>query len=149
MTDKYVKVEEFINHPMEEAFDIESGTTLVERTQRTEVAVAEHDVYDEKDKEIEKQFEEVYDVAMETFHNTIEQIDDIDPRYKNKSREVAVQFLNTALAAADKKAVLKSNKDKLEHKATTTNYTQNNLVFDRNELLKAIQSGKTIDGSTD
>lgn len=145
MIDKYTKVEEFIDHPMEDVLDIETGTTLVERTQRTDMTTVDHDPYDEKDKEIEKQFEDVYDVAMETFHNTIEQLDDIDPKYKNKSREVAVQFLNTALMAADKKAVMKTNKDKLEHKTSTANYTQNNLIFDRNELLKSLRGGKTID----
>lgn len=139
MTEKYTEIEQQEEHPMEELFDIEEGTTLVPRVQRTDIQTVEHQSYDEKDKEIEGQFEEIYDAAMETFHETIEQLADIDPKYRNKSREVAVQFLNAALAAADKKAVMKSNKDKLEHKTTTANYTQNNLIFDRNELLKSLK----------
>lgn len=145
MTDKFIKVEEQIEHPLEELFDIESGTTVVERTQTTDLAVVEHDSYDEKDKEIEGQFQEIYNVALETFHDTMDQIDVMDPKYRNKSREAAVQFLNTALSAAEKKANIKANKDKLERKTSTSNYTQNNLIFDRNELLKAIRSGRVID----
>jgi len=146
MSDKYIKVEEMTDHPMEELFGIEPSTTIVETTQRnTEIAVVEHPTYDDKDKEIEQQFEEVYDAAMETFHETIEQLDDIEPKYKNKSREVAVQFLNAALAAADKKAVMKANKDKLEKVTSKNNYTQNNLIFDRNELLKSLKTGRVLE----
>lgn len=148
MTDKFIKVEQETDHPLEEFFNIKPGTTVVEHVERSsELTVVDHSAYDDKDKEIESQFEEVYDAAMETFHDTIEQLDDIEPKYKNKSREVAVQFLNAALAAAEKKAVMKANKDKLESKASTNNYTQNNLIFDRNELLKSIRSGKTIDNT--
>lgn len=150
MTDKFIKVEEESEHPLEDFFNITPGTTVTEHVEHnSEMVVVDHQTYDEKDKEIEGQFEEVYNAAMETFYDTIEAVADIEPKYKNKSREVAVQFLNAALMAADKKAVMKANKDKLEHKVSTNNYTQNNLIFDRNELLEQIRSGKTIENLPD
>lgn len=144
---KYVKVEVEREHPLEDFFGISPGTTIVETTQKQELTTVPviTETYDDKDKEIEQMFENVYDVAMETFHDTIEQTEDIEPKYRNKAKEVAAIFLNTALAAADKKAVMKSNKDKLEHKTSTKNFTQNNLIFDRNELLASLKKPKTID----
>ena len=58
--------EVIINHPMEEVLEIEPGTTVATVVERnTDLVVAEE--FDEKDQEIDAQFQEVYDAAMGAF----------------------------------------------------------------------------------
>lgn len=136
MSDKIEK-EKTIKHPMEEVFDIEEGTTIVPYTEvSTEMVKAEE--YDEKDSEIETQFQDVYDAAMTAFENQEDELDVIDPKYRARTAEVAVQFLNTALNAAKEKANIKQHKDKLgvTKQQKGSDVVNNNLIVDRNELLK-------------
>jgi hypothetical protein len=140
--------EEFktIEHPMEEVLDIEPGSTLVPTlpSRNTELVLAEE--YDDKDKEIEEQFQEVYDLALDAYEQQAADAEAVEPKYRARNQEVAVQYLNTALNAAKEKAGQKQIKDKLanDRKATGPKTVNNNLVVaDRNELLKEIL------GSTD
>jgi len=66
MSTETKEVEVIIEHPLEEIFDIESGTTVITRTEKTTELVKSDD-YDEKDIEIEDQFQEVYDAALAAF----------------------------------------------------------------------------------
>ena len=43
-----------VEHPMEEIFDIEPGTTMVPAPQRMPTQLADHEEFDEKDQEIEE-----------------------------------------------------------------------------------------------
>lgn len=108
---------------------------------QSDLAVSEE--YDTKDVEIEEQFQEIYDAAMDAFDLNSRNIDGIDPRYRARNHEVAVQYLNAALSAAREKANLKGHKDKLSvarEKTSGARVTNNNLfVGDRNELLKLLQ----------
>ena len=108
------KVTKQTGHPLEDIFGLPSGTTEVTVIQR-QTQLVEHSDFDEKDSEIEEQFQEVYDVAMSTFENQVEMLEraETDPKYVARQMEVAAQFLNTALAAAKEKASLKTTKDKL------------------------------------
>ena len=127
-----------IDHPLEEIFGIESGTTVVdiERIETTELAVVAS--YDEKDSEIESQFQEVYDAAMTSFADQAGLLLTSDPKFGARNMEVANAFLNTALAAAKEKASLKLGKEK--NAANTGPKTvNNNLIMDRNELLKMLK----------
>ena len=150
-------IEQEVEHQLEEVFDIEPGTTLVE-TQKssTELVVAEE--YDDKDSEIEEQFQEVYDAAMDAYEGaTGSDMQDIEPKYRARNMEVSVQYLNTALNAAKMKSDLKMHKDKL---GLATNKAQagaktvnNNLIVDRNDLLKHLRGrgdneGTVIDGES-
>lgn len=130
-----------IEHPMEEVLDIEPGTTIATVVERsTELVVAEE--FDEKDNEIEGQMQEVYDAAMSAFEQQSMDSEVIEPKYRARNQEVAVQFLNTALSAVKEKSSLKQHKDRINIdrvKAAKAGTTNNNLIVaDRNEILKHI-----------
>ena len=104
------------------------------------------ETYDEKDSEIETQFQEVYDAAMGAFEGQFQEADLVEGKYKARVGEVAVQFLNTALQAAQNKSLLKQHKDKIAEatkKNSTPNTVNNNLIVaDRNEILKKLMGDK-------
>lgn len=135
---KTVEVEHVIDHPLEKVFDIEENTTVVTRVEAIPTEVAVVDSYDEKDVEVETQFQEVYDTAMAAFEATTNSIESIEPKFRARNEEVAVQYLNTALAAAREKSVVKQHKDKLSAAKSAAPSTVNNnfLVADRNEILR-------------
>lgn len=143
MTTNYDIIEKQIEHPMEGVLNIEPGTTTVPTIQRTTEPMVEAEEYDNKDEEIETQYQEVYDAAMGAFEGQCEEQELVEGKYKARNAEVAVQFLNAALAAAKEKGALKMHKDKqsvavgkLKGGSHTTN---NNLVVaDRNDLLRAL-----------
>lgn len=129
-----------IEHPMEEIFGIESGTTMVPRTEKTTVLATSNE-YDDKDVEIEDQFQEIYDSALSAFEDMSAEVEVIEGKYKARLMEVANQSLNTALAAAKEKSHTKQHKDKLSvTKGKVSGNTTNNtlIVADRNEILKAM-----------
>ena len=131
-----------VTHPLEDVFGIESGTTevTVETVQSGELTII--DSYDGKDREIEGQFQEVYDAAMTSFADQAGLLLQSEPKYRTRNMEVANAFLTTALAAAKEKAVLKLGKEKIA-KDSGPKTVNNNLIMDRNELLKMLKdSGK-------
>ncbi len=137
------EIEVAVDHPLEEVFDIESGTTLMPQIVRsTELVVAEQ--YDVKDVEIEDQFQEVYDAAMGAFEDQFQEIGLVEGKYKARSGEVAVQFLNAALEAARSKATLKQHKDKLTSdlvKNTGPKTVNNNLIVgSQSEIMKQLKN---------
>jgi hypothetical protein len=130
-----------IEHPLESVFNIEEGTTIVEYKESLPAELVDHQEYDEKDDEIEGQFQEVYTKAMDAFDVQSDIVDTVEGKYAARNAEVAVQFLNAALNAAKEKGGLKQHKDKLE--ATKQNgggpkTVNNNIIIDRNELLRNI-----------
>lgn len=135
------KIEVPVNHPMEAILDIEEGTTMVPTVQRTtEPAVTKQ--YDEKDAEIDSQFQEVYDLSLEAFEFQSQEAELVEGKYKARNGEIAAQYLNIALNAAKDKATLKINKDKItlaEKKVTNANASTTNLIVgDRNDILKTL-----------
>jgi hypothetical protein len=126
-----------VEHPLEAIFGIERGTTeiTVEQVQTDMVVI---DSYDEKDREIEGQFQEVYDAAMTSFADQAGLLTQSDPKYSARNMEVANAFLNTALSAAKEKAALKIAKEK-NSKESGPKTVNNNLIMDRNELLKMLK----------
>lgn len=149
MTKSLVTYEQ-IEHPMENIFEIEPGTTEVQRVEVVPTELVPTAEYDDKDAEIEKQFQEVYDAAMVAFETTSESIDTVEPKYRARNEEVAVQYLNTALSAANAKAALKTHKDKIavaKGKLASGPSTVNNnlIVADRNDLLKKLMRRENDD----
>ncbi|MNC16470.1 hypothetical protein D3C75_643250 [compost metagenome] len=146
------KVTKQTGHPLEDIFGLPTGTTEVTVIQRKTELVAHND-FDQKDSEIEEQFQEVYDVAMSTFENQVEMLEraETDPKYIARQMEVAAQFLNTALSAANAKASLKAQKDKmLAAQRTTQNTVQGNVgggdgpvVMSHSALLKMLKEAKS------
>lgn len=128
-----------IEHPMESILDIEPGSTIMPFVEREIAELVETETYDDKDVEIETQFQEVYDAAMHAFDTQQNDAELIEPKYKARTQEIAVQFLNAALSAAKEKSNLKAHKDKLtidRAKTGPKNLQQNLIVADRNDLLK-------------
>lgn len=132
------------SHPMESIFDLEPGSTMVDR-----VVMAEQqddpeeipptiEVYDDKDKEIDNQFQQVFNAAYMTFEAQRMSTDGMNPQFQARALEVAQQFLNTALAAASEKAKLKQAKDKIVKPVAASNHTTNNLIMDRDSMLKML-----------
>jgi hypothetical protein len=137
MSTKKTETEKEILHPLEQVFDIEENTTVVPYTER-KTDLVRHEPYDEKDDELEEQLQELYDVALEAFEMQQEESDVIDPKYRARNAEVAVQYLKTALEAVREKRQLKEHKDKIVTKQTAGGTVNNNIVVSHNDLLDAI-----------
>ncbi len=138
---------EFIEHPFEGMFDIEPGTTLVNRPVFDDNGMVNYESYDEKEQEIEAQYQTIYSAAFAAFTDQVMSAQrGTDPGYHGKNLEAAAKFLSTALDAVKEKAELKHKKDKLTTKnVSPTNVTNNNLIMDREDLISMLQ-GKTLDG---
>lgn len=148
MSTHKIEIETLMEHPLEETLGIEPGTTLTTKTERsTELAVTEQ--YDEKDEEIEGQFQEIYDAAMAAFEDQCSEAEVVEGKYKARNMEVATQLLNSALHAAKEKANQKKEKDKNDiarHKTSGKKVTNNNVFMgSHQELLDSIQQGAIID----
>lgn len=143
MADKSNKVVKTIEHPLEDVFDIQKGSTEVEVYER-EGELVTADGYDEKDKEIDEQYQEIYDAAMDGYDLLADELHKVEGKYKARVGEVSVQHLNAALNAASHKAKLKEHKDKLEAKGdqTPSSVTHNNtlIVDDRTALIRELSS---------
>ncbi len=142
MSTEIKEVDGYTAHPLEEAFGIESGTTLTTHIERT-TELVEAPEYDAKDTEIEDQFQEVYDAAMAAFGDQIAEAEVVEGRYKARNMEVGVQLLNAALSAAKEKSHQKQSKDKntieLKKAQGKGGLTQNNVfVGSHAELMKEV-----------
>jgi len=135
------------SHPMEDILDIEPGTTIATKIERTtELVVSEE--YDDKDSEIEEQMQEVYDSAMGAFEGQMDEAELVEGKYKARNGEVAVQFLNTALNAAKEKSSLKQHKDKIsidKGKMSAGNASTGKIVADFNDILRSVIKGTDSD----
>ena len=142
-----VTSEKLIDHPLEDIFNIESGTTIVEYQQVLPSELVVPPTYDSKDVEIENQLEEVYSIAMSQVTAISDEMDRVEGRHKARVGEVAATMLNVALSAIKEKNVMKMSKDRNATSASTagTPHTlnQNLIVADRN-ILKALRDGKSM-----
>ena len=138
--------EKTIEHPLEELFDIEPNSNIVEYQEFVPAAVVEMPNYDTKDKEIEAKLEEIYTLAIGNVGAIADEMDRVEGKYKARIGEVTATMLNVALGAVKQKADLKAHKDKMsvdQVKAGTPSTVNNNLVVaDRNEILKALLGKK-------
>ena len=150
---KVTDTEKEIIHPLEEVFDIEEGTTVVPYKE-VKTDLVKHEPFDDKDHELEEQLQDLYDMSLEAFENQQEESDTIEPKFKARNAEVAVQYLKTALEAVREKRVLKEHKDKITVKEKTSGSTTNNnlVVADHNALMEMIEDmkkqGTTIEGES-
>lgn len=139
-----IKTEKAISHPIEGVLDIEPGTTLLPAVEVVKSELALAPAFDDTDNQINEQYQEIFDVAMDAYETQAGDIQAIDPKYRARNQEVAVQYLNTALSAAKEKGTLKMFKDKLINKAPTggTNIRDSQVILaDRNDVLKAFGKG--------
>ena len=135
-------VEKVISLPMEDFLNIESESTILTRMER-ETELSKAPEYDEKDNEIEIGYQEIADKAINGYELLVDEIETVEGKFKARLSEVAVQHLNTALAAVNAKAKLKEHKDKIIKKANSGAKTINNtLIINREELLDSILNTK-------
>lgn len=132
------------DHPLESVFGIESGTTVAIYTEREPTPSMEYEGFDDKDHEIEQQFQDVYNIALQSFDSVTENVDTVEGKYVARVHEVAANYLNVALAAAKEKKELKQSKDKLEKmtknlKGGTTN---NNIIVSHTDILDMVKDMK-------
>lgn len=129
-----------IEHPLEEIFDIEPSTTMVEYKEMIPAEVIEMPNYDKKDDEIEGKLEEIFSVAMTQVAVISDELERVEGKFKARMGEVTATMLNVALGAVNSKAALKMHKDKLGPVAGSGSHTVNNnlIVADRNEILRAL-----------
>jgi hypothetical protein len=145
--------EKSINSPLEDIFNIEAGTTIVEYEETVGTDLVETEAYDDKDNEIESQFQEIYDKALDAYTDQIAQNETLEGKYVARNSEVAAQFLNTALNAVKEKSNVKIQKDKLVKKSAIgnvdgdVNLYQNNMVLDRNELIAMFREAQAQEKS--
>lgn len=140
-----IKTEErATDHPLEELFGIESGTTMVQYREVLPEKPVEMPTYDKKDDEIEIKLEEIYSVAMGQVSLVADEMDKVEGKYKARVGEVTATMLNVALGAVREKRMMKEHKDKLSpthHNDSSKTITNNNLVVaDRNEILRALMN---------
>lgn len=134
-------MDNLIEHPFEDLFDIESGTTVLPELVEEEVKLTNFDLFDDKDIEIEQQYETIYNAAFAAFTNQCMAVErGSDPGHTPRNMEVANQFLTTALNAVKEKADLKHKKEK-NRVVSSKNITNNNLIMDRKDILDMIQNG--------
>jgi hypothetical protein len=146
MSEKETKTKT-IEHPLEEMFDIAEGSTMIEYEERMPTVLVDHNEYDEKDKELENQFQEVYDKAMDAFDVQSDIAETVEGKYSARNAEVAAAYLNAALAATKEKSSLKQAKDKLkvaeQRAANNTGGTGAQggfVVADRNDILEMLRA---------
>ena len=137
-----------IEHPLEDVLNIESGSSSIDieqqyaMTEEVRATVAEATEKDEEDIIIEKKIDDVYDAAMGAFENQTALTEMVEPRYAARNAEVAANYLNIALNAANSRAKVKRERKRAGAFVPFSggNKTTNNLIVaDRNELLKMIQ----------
>ncbi|MGZ8924271.1 MAG: hypothetical protein ACXW2E_00175 [Nitrososphaeraceae archaeon] len=143
---KITKQEKAIEHPLEELFNIEPNTTIVEYHEVLPEKPVEMPSYDNKDNEIELKLEEIYAVAMGQMQIVSDEMDRVEGRFKARIGEVTATMLNVALSAVREKRIMKEHKDKLSPHQKIDNsktITNNNLVVaDRNEILRMLADKK-------
>lgn len=138
---------DYIEHPFENMFEIEPGSTILHKPDYDVNGMVLYDQYDEKEQEIEAQYQTIYSAAFAAFTDQVMSTQrGENPGMYGKNLEAAAKFLSTALDAVKEKAELKHKKDKTITKTVTaTNVTNNNLIMDREDLISMLQ-GKALDG---
>ena len=139
------EVTKITDHPLEDFFNIESNSTeVVKIEQKTEAIKIEE--FDDKDNENERLILDIHDLAISDYKNQIEAIEDGDPRYTARNREVANQTLAIAADMVKAKMGMKANKDKI-NKTDKPKTVNNTVIMDTNELIAELRKSKAIDAT--
>jgi hypothetical protein len=133
------KTETLTSHPLEEVLNIEPNTTAI---QTIEVSgdMVEDGTYDEKEREIESDYQQIAEAALETYVKLQDEMDGTDKRAIARLAEVSATVLNTAISAINGKAKLKELKNKIDAKKNQSPTSVTNILqIDRNELVRKIK----------
>lgn len=127
-----------IEDPLTTVFNIESNTDIQEYQETTEGAIATVNNTAEKDAEdiiIDKNIDEVYNLALSAYKDQTEMIQIIEPRYMARNAEVAANYLNIALNAISTRAKVKGDRKRTETFVPYQNKFQQNVVVANRETL--------------
>lgn len=138
-----------LKHPLDSVFgisegdtedDINSGYEMIDASQQP--TTPPEDIKDEDDKLIEGRIDEVYTAAISAFNQQVSFTEIIEPRYAARNAEVAANYLNIALAAANSRAKVKVDRKRANQSFVPYNpggkTTNNILIANREEILKMI-----------
>lgn len=128
-----------------EEYDIEKEYNLMEMPKEPLAPNPNEPAPDPKDEDdilIEKRIDQVYDAAIEAFETQNSYLEIIEPRYAARNAEVAAGYLNIALAAANSRAKVKTDRKRANQAfvpyANGGKNTTNVIVANREEILRAI-----------
>lgn len=139
-----------IKHPLESVFGMDEGTVdigaeygMVEQPagELVQAGGPPVDHKDEDDVLIEKRIDDVYDNAMQAFQNQTAYMEIIEPRYAARNAEVAANYLNIALAAANSRAKVKTDRKRANQSfvpfSNQGGKTTNNIIMaNREDILR-------------
>jgi hypothetical protein len=143
MTSETKIVEVQYQHPAESIFDLDPGSTVIDQVVTTSEPTEQPVQYDDKDQEINNQLQQVFDAAFGAFEAQRLSTEGMNPQFQNRALEVASTFLNTALAAINSKSQFKQAKDKIVKPTGNVNNTTNNLIMDRDDMLRMLMKQQT------
>ncbi len=109
-----------LTNPLDELFETAAPTgELTEFKEVTEGELAalqepQPVEKDEEDVEIDRKIDEVYTSAIETFQQQMQYAEIVEPRYAARNAEVAANYLNIALSAANSRAKVKSDRKRTQ-----------------------------------
>lgn len=145
---------EKLHHPLEDVFNIEHNSAPLNLEQKYDQldpslipqptleqleAIVVPDVKDDDDAATDKKIDEVYNAALQTFHNQTAYTEIIEPRYAARTAEVAAQYLTIALNAATAKAKIKSDRKRTNAAFVPFGNNKNgNIIADRNDIIKML-----------
>ena len=144
-----------IKNPLEDVFNMRESVDIEAEYGMAEVTVQAQqpndlpvDLKDADDTLIEERIDAIYDAAMDAYKAQQGYLEIIEPRYAARNAEVAANFLNIALSAANSRAKVKTDRKRANQSfvpyANGGGKTTNNIIIaDRNEILKMI----TIDNT--
>lgn len=127
------------SHHCEDLFNIPSNTTEIAVIEQRKTELVKCDQYDDKDTEIDEQYQEIYDAAMTAYDSLTTDTQQIEPKYRARNNEVAAIFLNTALSAIKEKAGHKHKKD--QHTANVSKISKQSdqpasVTINMSDLIK-------------
>jgi hypothetical protein len=138
-----------IKHPLDSVFgisedlsedDINSSYEMIDSTNNAN-SVPQEDAKDADDILVEKRIDEVYSAAISAFQQQVSYTEIIEPRYAARNAEVAANYLNIALAAANSRAKVKVDRKRTNQfipHGNSSKTTNNILIANREEILKMI-----------
>lgn len=145
-----------MENPFEKIFDLpENSSEDTEKKALANITIEKREtalvkmpeLFDEKDSEIEEQFQEIYDYSISAFESQAKNAQLVEPKYRARNHEIAVQYLNTALNAVKEKSNNKNSKDKLAlekikaSKGGNGKITNNNLIVgDRSSIMDLLNN---------
>ncbi len=135
--------------PLESLFDIEPGTTVSSIRSNHDIidpdaAVDHNALQNDEDKEIATELATIYQHAIDAFEEQTQMVQDVDPRFAARNSEVAAQYLTIALNTVNTKAKIRQDKLKLSTEASKPTTVNNNIIVDRNEILRMLENQNQI-----